>query len=370
MGIEIKKWISDMPEYIPGKTIEEIKKEYNLKEVNKLASNENLFGPHSGVIKEIRKSLNDIKYYPDGGSWDIRQRLGEKYNINIDSIIMGNGTDQIIEMICDSFIEPGENVITPDPTFLIYEKSALKRNGAVVRVPLKEYRQDIEKIVSSINGKTRIVFITNPHNPTGTNITRQEFDYMIKNIKSNVLLVIDEAYGEYMSDDERVDTVRYILRHENLIILRTFSKIFGLAGLRIGYGISSPSIISALNKIRLPFNVNSVAQKAAARALDSGSYSDKIRDIVREEKNKYYRVLSKNKIGFIKSYANFILIDAGKNCDIIVEELLKAGFIVRPGKNLGIPGYIRVTIALPEINKKFLAVFIKIFNRTYKKYQI
>ena len=182
-----------MPEYIPGRTIEEIKKEYNLKEVNKLASNENLFGPHSGVIKEICKSLNDIKYYPDGGSRGIRQKLGKKYDISIDSIIMGNGTDQIIEMICDSFIEPGENVIITDPTFLIYEKSALKCNGAVIRVPLKEYRQDIEKIVSSINAETGIVFITNPHNPTGTNITRQEFDYMIENINSNVLLVIDEA---------------------------------------------------------------------------------------------------------------------------------------------------------------------------------
>lgn len=367
MGIEIKKWISDMPEYIPGRTIEEIKKEYNLKEVNKLASNENLFGPHSGVIKEICKSLNDIKYYPDGGSRGIRQKLGKKYDISIDSIIMGNGTDQIIEMICDSFIEPGENVIITDPTFLIYEKSALKCNGAVIRVPLKEYRQDIEKIVSSINAETGIVFITNPHNPTGTNITRQEFDYMIENINSNVLLVIDEAYGEYMLEDERIDTVRYISRNDNLVILRTFSKIFGLAGLRIGYGISSPLIISALNKIRLPFNVNSVAQKAAVSALDSASYADKIRDIVIEEKNKYYRVLARNKIGYIKSYANFILVDAGKKCDIIVEELLKAGFIVRPGKNLGIPGYIRVTIALPGINKKFLEAFIKIFNRIYKK---
>lgn len=367
MSIEIKKWISDMPEYIPGRTIEEIKKEYNLKEVNKLASNENLFGPHPGVIKEICESLNDIKYYPDGGSRDIRQKLGKKYGISIDSIIMGNGTDQIIEMICDSFIEAGENIITPDPTFLIYEKSALKRNGAVIRIPLKEYRQDIEKIVGSINAETRVVFITNPHNPTGTSITLQEFDYMIENINSDVLLVIDEAYVEYMSDDERIDTVRYISGHDNLIILRTFSKIFGLAGLRIGYGISSPLIISALNKIRLPFNVNSVAQKAAARALDGAFYSDKIKDIIKEEKNKYYRVLAKNNIGFIKSYANFILINAGRSCDIIVEELLKEGFIVRPGKNLGIPGHIRVTIAQPEINKKFLAVFIEIFNRINKK---
>ena len=366
MGIKIKKWISDMPEYIPGKTIEEIKKEYSLKEVYKLASNENLYGPDPGVLKEICKSLNDIKYYPDGECRQIRQKISEKYNISIDSVIMGNGTDQIIEMICDSFIEPGENIVTSDPTFLIYEKSTLKCNGTVTKVPLKEFRQDAERLISSISDKTKILFLTNPHNPTGTNITQLEFDYMMGNINGNIMLVVDEAYREYMTDEENVDTVKYLSRYNNLIILRTFSKIYGLAGLRIGYGISSSLIISALNKVRLPFNVNAIAQKAAVRALENESYANKIGDRIREEKNRYYRVLTENKIDFIKSYANFILINTGKDSDIIVEELLKAGFIVRPGKNLGVPGYVRVTIALPEINKRFLATFIKIFKSIYK----
>ncbi len=365
MGIKIKRWISNMPEYTPGRTIEEIKKEYNLKEVHKLASNENLYGPDSRVLKKICENLNDIKYYPDGECREIRQKISEKYNISIDSVIMGNGTDQIIEMICDSFIEPGDNVVIPDPTFLIYEKATLKCNGTAIKIPLKEFRQDVEKIISSINNKTRILFLTNPHNPTGTNISLQEFSYVMEYIDSNVLVVVDEAYREYMADDENIDTIKYLPGYDNLIILRTFSKIYGLAGLRIGYGISSSLIISALNKVRLPFNVNTIAQKAAVKALENESYVNKIRDSIREEKNKYYRVLTENKIDFIKSYANFILINTGRKSDVMVEELLKAGFIVRPGKNLGVPGYIRVTIALPGINRSFLAIFIKIFNNIY-----
>jgi len=370
MSIKIKEWISKMPEYIPGKTIEEIKKEYGLKEVYKLASNENLFGPYPEVLEKICEGLGDIKYYPDGECSEVRRKLAEKYNIDIDSIIMGNGTDQIIEMICDSFIEPGENVVITDPTFLIYEKSTLKCSGTVVKVPLREFRQDIEKLVDSVNNKTKILFLTNPHNPTGTNIDRKELDYVVENIKRNMLLVLDEAYYEYIPDEEKINTIEYLSRYNNLVILRTFSKIYGLAGLRIGYGISESSIISALNKVRLPFNVNSVAQKAAAAALENEFYINEIRSRVEEEKDNFYNVLGKNGIDFIKSYANFILINTGENSDMIVEELLKNGFIVRPGKNLGVPGYIRVTIALPEVNTKFLTAFIKIFNNLYKKEKV
>ena len=362
MSIKIKEWISRMPEYIPGKTIEEIKEQYNLDRVYKLASNENLYGPHPGVLEEICKNLDDIKYYPDSECREIRQKLAEKYNVDRDTTIIGNGTDQIIEMICDSFIGPGEGVVIADPTFLIYEKSVMKCSGMVIKVPLKKLRQDAEMLVGAINKETKILFLTNPHNPTGNNINQKEFDYIVENIKENVLLVVDEAYCEYVPDREKINTIEYLSKYNNLIILRTFSKIYGLAGLRIGYGISDSLIISALNKVRLPFNVNSIAQKAALVALENESYINEIRESIEEEKNKFYNILIKNGIDFIKSYTNFILINSGENSDVVVEELLKNGFIVRPGKNLGVPGYIRVTIALPEINEKFLSVFIKIFN--------
>ncbi len=370
MSIKIKEWISKMPEYIPGKTIEEIKKEYRLDKVYKLASNENLFGPNPEVLEKICKDLSNIKYYPDSECIEIRRKLAGKYDISIDSIIMGNGTDQIIEMVCDSFIEPGDNIIITDPTFLIYEKSTLKCSGTVIKVPLKGFRQDVETLVNSINDRTKILFLTNPHNPTGTNINREEFDYVVENIKEDIILVLDEAYCEYMPDEERIDTVEYLSKYNNLVILKTFSKVYGLAGLRIGYGMSDRSVISALNKVRLPFNVNSIAQEAAVTALENEFYVNEIRDRIEKEKNNFYNVLMKNEISFIKSYANFILIKTGENSDVIVEELLKSGFIVRPGKNLGIPGYIRVTVALPETNVKFLTAFIEIFNNIYEKEKV
>ncbi len=367
MSIKIKQWILNMPEYIPGRTIEEIKKEYNLKVVYKLASNESLFGPDPGVLKEIGRNLGNINYYPDGNCIEIREKLGERLNINIKSIIIGNGTDQIIEMICDSFIEPGDNIIISDPTFLIYEKSALKCNGKVLKVPLKRFHQDMERLVGCIDNKTKVLFLTNPHNPTGSNINSTEFGYMMENINKNILVVVDEAYVDYLDEEDRIDTVSYISEYDNLVILRTFSKIYGLAGLRIGYGISDGVIISALNKVRLPFNVNFIAQRAAIKALEDESYIDKIRGRIKEEKNRYYKVLNENRIGYIKSYANFILIETGKESDVIIEKLLRGGFIVRPGKNLGLPGHIRVTMGLPDINKMFLKKFLEIFKDAYSK---
>jgi histidinol-phosphate aminotransferase len=368
MDIKLKKWLSQIPEYIPGSTIDEIKKKYNLKNVYKLASNENLYGPDPRILKEITSSLGDIKFYPDSACRQVKQKLGEKYGVSTDCIVTGNGTDQIIEMICDGFMGPGENAVIADPTFLIYEKSVLKSGGSAVKVPLKEFRHDVKKMVNSIDDDTRILFLTNPHNPTGTNISREEFEYVIKNAGRGVLVVVDEAYSEYVTESDKVDTLKYLKKCKNLVVLRTFSKIYGLAGLRIGYGIADSSIVSVLNKIRLPFNVNSLAQRAAVAVLENESYVKKVVKKIYKEKDKFYKVLLKNKIDYIKSYANFILINIGKNCGMVVEELLKRGFIVRPGKNLGFPGYIRVTVGRSETNMKFLNALVEILrNSKYRK---
>ncbi|MCJ7665307.1 MAG: aminotransferase class I/II-fold pyridoxal phosphate-dependent enzyme, partial [Actinobacteria bacterium] len=207
---------------------------------------------------------------------------------------------------------------------------------------------------------------TNPQNPTGTNIAKEEFDSVLNILPEDVLLVMDEAYYEYFMPDERIETVDYIAGRDNLMILRTFSKIFCLAGLRIGYGIGSAGTIKALNKVRLPFNVNLIAQKAAVYALDYQDNAAEIRDRIYKQKQIYYNVLEKNGISFIKSYANFILIKTGSDDGPVVEELLKKGFIVRPGKNLGFAGYIRVTIATDEVNTRFLEVFTEICKNCTK----
>ena len=366
MGLKIKEWISDLPDYIPGKTIEEIKKKYGLKNVYKLASNENLYGLPDGLAARISDEIPHIYYYPEGDCREIRKKLGKVYGIPVEKIIIGSGSDQVIEMICDSFIGPGDNVVIADPTFPIYEKAALKCGGSARKVPLAGFRHDTGGLLAAVNENTKIMFLTNPHNPAGTDIKEEEFRHVLNKLPEDILLVMDEAYYEYFMPDERIETTEYIAGRDNLMVLRTFSKIFCLAGLRIGYGIGSAEVIGALNKVRLPFNVSLIAQKAAVYALDYQGQAAEIRDRIHKQKEIYYNVLEKNGIGFIKSYANFILIRAGNDSGPVVEELLKKGFIVRPGENLGFPGYIRVTIAADEVNAQFLEIFTEICKNCNK----
>ncbi|MCD4669703.1 MAG: histidinol-phosphate transaminase, partial [Actinomycetia bacterium] len=362
MSLKAKKWIMDLPEYIPGRTIEEIKEKYGLKEVYKMASNENLYGLAPGLAGRISKDIENIYYYPEGDCSIIRDKIGKVYDIPAGNIIIGSGSDQIIEMICDSFVGSGDNVVIADPTFPIYEKAALKCGGSTIKVPLSGFRQDIKGLVDAVDNNTKILFLTNPQNPTGTNITADEFDYVMDNLDSAVMLVMDEAYYEYCPADERVETTEFVLKRDNLMLLRTFSKIFGLAGLRIGYGIGSAEAIGALNKVRLPFNVNSIAQKAAVYALDYMDHIEEISLRIYKQRQIYYDLLDNNNIDYVRSYTNFILINAGENSMTVIEELLKNGFIVRPGENLGFPGYIRVTIASDDVNTKFLEVFTKVYK--------
>jgi len=366
MSLKIKKWISGLPDYTPGRSIEEIKNKYGLKNVYKLASNENLYGLPEGLAEKICEEIQNIYYYPDAGCSQIREKLGKVHGIPVEKIIIGSGSDQIIEMICDSFIGPGGNAVIADPTFPIYEKSTLKCGGSTTKVPLADFRHDIKGLLAAVDAHTRIMFLTNPHNPAGTNITGEEFKYVLDKLPEDILLVMDEAYYEYVMPDERIDTAEYIAGRDNLMVLRTFSKIFCLAGLRIGYGMGSTEAIRALNKVRLPFNVSSIAQKAALYSLEYQDFAVKTRESIHKQKQIYYNVLEKNGIGFIRSYANFILIKVGSDSSQVTEELLKEGFIIRPGENLGFPGYIRVTVSTDEVSAKFLEVFIRIYKNCNK----
>jgi len=362
MSLKIKKWISGLPDYTPGRSIEEIKNKYGLKKVYKLASNENLYGLPEGLTEKICEEIRNVYYYPDADCSQIREKLGKIYGIPIEEIIIGSGSDQVIEMICDSFIDSGDNIVIADPTFPIYEKAALKCGGIAIKVPLVDFRHDIKGLLAAVDAHTRIMFLTNPHNPAGTNITKEEFKYILDRLPEDILLVMDEAYYEYAMPDERINTTEYIAGRDNLMVLRTFSKMFCLAGLRIGYGMGSTEAIGALNKVRLPFNVSSIAQKAALYSLEHQDFVIGVRESIHKQKQIYYNVLDKNGIGFIKSYANFILIKVGTDSGQITGELLKEGFIVRPGENLGFPGYIRVTISTDEVSAKFLEIFTRIYK--------
>jgi len=367
MKMKLKPWINELPVYIAGRTIEEIKNKFNLTEVYKMASNENIYGPCSQVMEYIKDNLDDINYYPDSDALVIRQAIASKYKIEAGNIIMGNGTDQIIEMICDCFIGEGDNIVNADPNFIIYEKAAAKCGGRAVKVALKkdDCSQDAEGIVNAVDGRTRIIFLASPHNPTGTVLEENDLVFILENTPEEALIVLDEAYYEYLEDRYRIDTIKYIKKFPNLLTLRTFSKIYGLAGLRIGYGIAGMELINSLNKIRLPFNTSLIAQKAAAKAIENDWYVETVRNGIEEEKNKFYCFLESEKIKYVKSYANFILINTGQSSAGIVQELLKSGFIVRPGANLGFDEYIRVTISTPAVNDKFMNRFSAIFRDFY-----
>jgi histidinol-phosphate aminotransferase len=371
MSVKPKEWINCLPEYVAGRTIEEIRKKYGLEKVYKLASNENILGPCPEVKKLLKDAVDGINYYPDAEAAQIRESIAARYGIESGNVIMGNGTDQIIEMICDCFISPGVNVVTADPNFLIYEKAALKCGGRVKKVPLIEgsFRQDIDAIIGAVDKATKIIFFASPHNPTGTIITGEEFKKLVKAVKETgrsgqgeILIVMDEAYIEYVEEKDRIDTIGYIKENANLMTLRTFSKIFGLAGLRIGYGIASKEIISLLNKIRLPFNISLVAQRAAVAAIENYGYAKEVRDRISAEKLKFYSVFKELGLEYIKSYANFVLVKLGNRSDEVIEKLLMKGFIIRPGINLGIPGYGRITISAEEINEKFLSTLKEIYR--------
>jgi len=361
--IKIKPWILELPEYIPGKTIDEIRKKYKLDIVYKMASNENIFGPSPRVAEAINNALSEINYYPDSYNRELREKLEGKTGIRKEQFLFGNGTDQIIEMVCDAILDEGKNIVIPDPTFLAYEKSALKNNASIIKVPLKDFRQDYRSIASAVNKNTGIIFLTSPHNPTGTIIREEELRFILYNISSEILVVLDEAYTEFVRKEDKFNSYKLIDSFKNLMVMRTFSKIYGLAGLRIGYAVADEIIIKSIEKLAQPFVVNLLAQKAAIASLDDDEYINKNIEIIIKEREKLFNFFNNNNIEYAKSYANFILIKTGKHTEAITEDLLKKGFIVRGGGFLGFPEYIRVTVSVPEINEKFMNIFAEIHKR-------
>ena len=361
--IKIKEHIKKLPEYIPGKTIQEIKEKYNLKEVYKLASNENILGPSPKISQIIKTCLDDINYYPDSYNRQLRKKLSAILKISEDSLIFGNGTDQVIEMVCDALLDDKKNIVIPDPTFLTYEKSALKNNAGIIKVSLKNFKQDVDSIKKAVNNKTSIIFLTSPHNPTGTILSGKEIESLLTDIREDILLVLDEAYVEFMDEEDRPDSLGLLKKYSNLMIMRTFSKIYGLAGLRIGYGIADMQLIKDISKLAQPFVVNQIAQQAALLSLDDTDYFDKSSEAIKSQRDKMSMQFEKGNIVYVKSSANFILIHTGKNTKIIVEELLKNGFIVRDGEFLGFPNHIRVSVSTSEINEKFLDCFFSIYKK-------
>jgi len=358
----VRKNILKVNHYVPGKPIEEVEREFKLSNVIKLASNENCFGASPKALAAIKKKLKDINRYPDASSFYLKKRMARLLGVKEDQLIFGNGSDEIIGIAIRAFVNEGDEVIVARPTFLIYEIASQIHNATVRQVGLtRDYRYDLAAMKKAVTDKTKMVFVANPDNPTGTYVTKKELDEFLDGLPERVIVYLDEAYFEFADYGcgDYPDGLDYIKRPA-LVVSRSFSKVYGLAGLRVGYGISNAGLISYMERVRDPFNVNILAQAGALAALDDRAFLKKTLSHVEKEKKALYTAFDKMGLKYVKSATNFVIVDVGRDCKDVFNGLLKQGVIVRDMKAWGLDTFIRVTIGTSAENKRFIAALKKL----------
>jgi len=355
----VRKNILNVKPYVAGKPIEETKRQLGLKEVIKLASNENPLGPSPRAVDAVKRNLKWINRYPDSQGFYLKRKLGRCLNVGSSNLILGNGSDELIDIIIKTFVEEEENIITADTTFLEYEIISQVLGRKVIKVPLRYFKYDLGSIKKNINNKTKLIFVSNPNNPTGTYVTKYEIEDLISELPDNVLLVLDEAYDAFIDVDDFPNSLKYV-NNKNVIVLKTFSKTYGLAGLRIGYAVAQSELVSCMERARQPFNVNLLAQVAAIACLDDKKFLRRTRKTILEGKDYLYNNLRKLGIAYVPSVANFILMDVGRNCTDVFRDMLKYGVIVRDMQQYGLKSFIRVTIGTKKENERFIKVLKKV----------
>jgi len=350
MAIRINPNIAGITPYSPGKPIEELERELGITGSIKLASNENPRGPSPRALAVLAGTASSLHRYPDGGGHALRHALAEHWKVTPEQVILGNGSDEIIGLLTKAFLQPGDEAVIADPSFVVYKIDVAAAHATPVLVPLKEYRHDLAAMAKAISSKTRMVFICNPNNPTGTYVTAAEVSAFLRSVPPDVIVVFDEAYYEYVTATDYPDTLAVLASSRNVVVLRTFSKIYGLAGLRIGYGVTTGEIVGHLNRIRPPFNTNSPAQKAALAALEDEKHVQESRRGNIE--GRHFLMERLRALGFtvVPSEANFLYFDARKDGKPLFDALLRHGVIVR---HLG-GTCLRVTIGLPHENQRFI----------------
>ena len=339
----IREEIRNLPIYNPGKSPEEVARELGVFGCVKMASNENPLGPSPRAMEAMREALAEVHIYPDGNSIELREALAHKLGVDMDRIVVCHGADEAFDLMAFAFLERGDEIVVGEPTFTSYELAAMTMGGKAVHVPLRDYRQDIPAMLAAVGERTKYVALCSPINPTGTAVNRQELEMMLEALPANVLLVLDEAYVEYVTDTGHPDALAYLDDHPNLVIARTFSKVYGLAGLRVGYIITSRPVRDALEKVKLPFNVNRLGQVAARAALEDDEHVARSRDNNERGKERLYRVLEETGFECVPTQANFILVKNGPYPDLF-RKLIENCVIVREGEAIGVPGHVRITI--------------------------
>jgi histidinol-phosphate aminotransferase len=351
--------ISALVPYQPGKPIETVKRELGISgEIVKLASNENPLGPSPKALDALRETLPKLALYPDGASHALRAAVSEALQIDPAQLIFGNGSDEIIHLLGLTFLEPGDEIVVGDPTFSLYEAAALLAGATTIKIPLTrpEYKHDVVKMAAAMTEKTRLVFVANPHNPTGSVISEAEVEILLAVLPPRAFLVLDEAYVEYISPDEADFplSTNYLHSGKPIIGLRTFSKMYGLAGLRVGFGIAAPEVIALINQTRSPFNVNLAGQVAAAAAVTDADWIHKSRACNSEGLSQLTTEFSELGLDWIPTRANFVVVDTKRPPKAMFDAILKLGVIVRAFPN-DLPTHLRVTIGTSDQNTRFLA---------------
>lgn len=347
--------IRELTPYPPGKPIRELERELGISGSIKLASNEAPVGPSRSAIDAIVRGAEQLNRYPDGSSYYLREALAARLNVTPESLLFGAGSDEILEIIVKVFLGLGDEAIFPWPSFAMYPIVTRGAGGAPVAVPLdREHRVDVRALLDAVSDRTRLLFLANPNNPTGTSIGRADLQLLLEGLPERVVLVCDEAYCEYVRRKDFPESVPEVSRRPTLLVLRTFSKIYGLAGLRVGYAIGDPELVGFLERARHPFNVNALAQLAAQAALEDEAHVSRLCDLTHAGLEQIERGLGELGLAYAPSDANFVLVEVGGDANALYERLLRQGVITRPLGAFGLPAHLRVTAGLPEENERFL----------------
>ncbi len=360
---QINPQIKKIHPYIPGKTIEEVAQQNRLKpaQVLKLASNENVLGPSPKAVAAVKESCKRLHLYPDGSGKALKIKIAQQLKVKPNQVLLGNGSNELLEFVCKAFVRPGDEVVVPEITFSMYNAFATLAGAKIKKVSLTDYVLDTNKLLKAVNKKTKIVFLCNPNNPTGTVISHESIKKLIRALPEKVIVVLDEAYGDFRSGKGMAQSQEF-LRRENVLLLRTFSKIFGLASLRIGYGLAHPKLADLLNRVRQPFNVNGVAQAAACAGFADKSHQSKSKQLVRAGKKVLEKKLKELNLLVLPSEANFVCVRVG-NSKKVSEAMQKEGVVIRPLGSFGLKAFIRITIGTAAQNRRV----IKSLKRALKK---
>lgn len=357
-----RKCILKLTPYVPGKPIEEVKRELGLDDVIKLASNENPLGPSPKAVEAMQAAITNVAQYPEGSCFELRKGLAAHLGVDPDMLIFGAGADEVIHYLGIALLEEGDEIVQADPSFVQYKAAATLMDSPAHMVPLKDWTHDLKAMLAKVNEHTKMFFITNPNNPTGTMVSADQVECVLNSLPERCLLVLDEAYYEYADDPAYTRSIEWIKQGRNVIALRTFSKIYALAGTRVGYGVAPKPIIDLLERVRAPFNVNSVAQAGALASLADPNQVTRSREQNRKSKEFFYTELDRLGVPYTPTQANFLWVDVQRDCKEVFGKLLRLGVIVRTGDIFGCPTHIRVTTGTDEQNARFIEALEKVLG--------